>query len=129
MISSIKASNSHNNNNNNSHKHTDKKPSNSSIVQASKFVTNQVHDEDIVLEDKSILLTAQRKPITSFSFGHRKMKTFNNVAATNNSAGDDKSYAKALTKKSKQPKKSPSASTSTLECEKMMEDLIDSLPQ
>lgn len=127
MINSIKQHNSqHNTNintNNNSNKRVDKKPIASSIVQASKFVAvNQVHDEDIVLEDKSILLMAQRKPHTTFSFGHRKAKTFSSAAN-----GDDKSYAKALTKKTKQPKKT--ATTSTLECEQMIEDLVESLPQ
>lgn len=109
MINSIKQRNSHTT--------CDKK---STIVQASKLAVNQVHDEDIVLEDKSIVLMAQRKPMTTFSFGHRKAKTF---GATD----DDKSYAKVLTKNAKGPKKA--ASSSTLECERMVEDLIDSLPQ
>lgn len=113
MINSIKQSNCRSENNN-------KKPSTSSIVQASKY---QVHDEDIVLEDKSILLTAQRKPITSFSFGHRKAKTFSGATSNTN----EKSYAMALTKKSKQPNKTSTASTP--ECEKMIEDLMESLPQ
>lgn len=116
MINSIKQSNSRSENNN-------KKPSTSSIVQASKFAANQVHDEDIVLEDKSILLTAQRKPITSFSFGHGKAKTFSGAKLSTH----HKSYAMALTKKSKQPNKT--STSSTLECEKMVEDLMESLPQ
>lgn len=121
MNNSIRARHSHTNNND---KNVDMKPtSSSSIVQASKFAANQVHDEDIELEDKSIVLTAQRKPITSFSFGHRKAKTFNSASAI----ADDKSYAKALTKKTKQPKKT--TAPTTLECEKMIEDLIESLPQ
>lgn len=120
MINSIKHRHTHSNNNN---KNIDKDSATSSIVHASKFDVNQLHDEDIVLEDKSILLTAQRKPITSFSFGHRKAKTFSSTTTT----VDDKTYAKALTKKSKQPKK-PTTS-STLESEKMIEDLIESLPQ
>lgn len=120
MINSIKQCNSQSNNIN---RDADKKPTTSSIVQASKFAANQVQDEDIVLEDKSILLMAQRKPITSFSFGHRKAKTFSSATDT----ADGRSYAKALTQKSKQPKRS--SASSTLECEKMIEDLIDSLPQ
>lgn len=121
MISSITARNSRSSNNSN--KIADKKPS-TSIVQPSKFAADQVHDEDIVLEDKSIVLMAQRKPITSFSFGHRKAKTFSSATVA---TADDKSYAKALTKKSKQPKKT--AAPSTFECEKMIEDLIESLPE
>lgn len=121
MINSIKQHRTQSNNNN---KNVDKDSTTSSIVQASKFAANQLHDEDIVLEDKSILLTAQRKPITSFSFGHRKVKTFSSATTT---VDDKTSYAKALTKKSKQPKK-PTTS-STLESEKMIEDLIESLPQ
>lgn len=82
-------------------------------------MSTQVHDEDVELEDKSIaLLSAQRKPVKSFTFGRHKVKTF---------SGDcEKSYAKQLTKKSKTPKKpAPSA----LEGDKMVVDLIDSLPQ
>lgn len=119
-INSIKQCKSSSINNNDG---ANKNPTKSSILHASKFAANQVHDEDIVLEDKSILLMAQRKPITTFSFGHRKVKTFSSAT----DIGHGKSYAKALTHKSQQPNIIPASST--LECEKMIEDLIDSLPQ
>lgn len=91
-----------------------------SMIEASEFISNQVHDEDDVLEDKSILLLAnQRKPIASFSFGHKKSKTFNSLSS------HDKSYAKQLTKKSRNSKKHE---RSALEGEKMVVDLLESLP-
>lgn len=81
-------------------------------------MSTSVHEEDIELENKSILLTAQRRPVTSFSFGHKKTKAF--------ASPDQHSYAKQLTKKSKNQKKSPQ---SALEDVKMVDDLMESLPQ
>lgn len=98
--------------------------SNSTIVQPSKLMSTSVHDEDIELENKSILLIAQRKPVTSFSFGHKKTKAFSSSGGGSN---DQQSYAKQLTKKSKNQKK-PSQ-PSALDDAKMVDDLMESLPQ
>lgn len=77
------------------------------------------HDEDIELEDKSILLTAQRKPFTNFSFGHKKSKTFRTNGPNN------QSYAKQLTAKSEINNKPQSG----LDDSHLMDELMESLPQ
>lgn len=95
------------------------KPANSkqsSVLQPSKLVSVTTHDEDIELEDKSILLTAQRKQFTNFSFGHKKSKTFRS---------NHQSYAKQLTSKSETTKKPQSG----LENANLVDELMESLPQ
>lgn len=62
--------------------------------------------------------TSTFKPIRNFSFGHGSVKTFNKEM--------DKSYARQLTKKTNSRKKT---TKNVLENEKMVEDLLDSLPQ
>lgn len=89
----------------------------SSVVQTAKLVAENYLDEDVELENKSILLTAQRKPITNFSFGHAKCKVFRN---------NDKSYAKALVGQLKDSKNKHQ--TSALDDNKMIDDLMNSLP-
>lgn len=93
-----------------------------SVLKPSKLVSVTTHDEDIELEDKSILLTAQRKHFTNFSFGHKKTKTFRSTSQNHSS----NSYAKQLTAKSeiKQNK-----SQSGLDDINMVDELIDSLPK
>lgn len=61
--------------------------------------------------------TSSRKPIKHFSFGHGNVKTF--------ISEPDKSYAKQLTKKSN----AKNYKKNVLESEKMVEDLLESLPQ
>lgn len=89
----------------------------SSVLQPSKLVSVTTHDEDIELEDKSILLTAQRKQFTNFSFGHKKSKTFKR--------SNDQTYAKQLTAKSEPTKKPQSG----LENSNLVDELMESLPQ
>lgn len=97
-----------------------------SVLKPSKLVSVTTHDEDIELEDKSILLTAQRKHFTNFSFGHKKAKTFRSNASSQ-SQGGTSSYAKQLTAKSaiKQNKSSQSG----LDDINMVDELMDSLPK
>lgn len=95
------------------------KPKSSSVLQQSKLVSVTTHDEDIELEDKSILLTAQRKHFTNFTFGHKKSKSFQSNGSHN------KSYAQQLTAKSEITKKPQSA----LENSSMVDELMESLPQ
>lgn len=90
----------------------------SSVLQPSKLVSVTSHDEDIELENKSILLTAQRKPFTNFSFGHKKSKTFRSNGPKNTS------YAKQLTAKSEITNKTQSG----LENANLVDGLMESLP-
>lgn len=92
-----------------------------SVLKPSKLVSVTTHDEDIELEDKSILLTAQRKHFTNFSFGHKKTKTFQSNVASQCS----NNYAKRLTVKSEIKNKPKSG----LDDVNMVDELIDSLPQ
>lgn len=92
----------------------------SSILQPSKLVSVASHDEDIELEDKSILLTAQRKQFTNFSFGHKKTKTFRS------NVSNSQSYAKQLTAKSDINKNQPQ---SGLDNTNLVDELMESLPQ
>lgn len=94
-----------------------KKSQSSTILQPSKLLSVAGNDEDIELENKSILLTAQRKQFTNFRFGNRKVKTF---------SGND--YAKLLAAKAENSKESETQ-PSTLENDKMIDDLMESLPQ
>lgn len=68
-------------------------------------------------ERSDALNSSTRKPIRYFSFGHGNVKTFHTVS--------DKSYAKQLTKKSKIKK----TTKNVLDNEKMVEDLLENLPQ
>lgn len=88
----------------------------STVLQAPKLVSVTSHDEDIELEDKSILLTAQRKHFTNFSFGHKKTKTFRS---------NNQSYAKQLTAKSEVTHKPQPG----LDNANLVDELMDSLPQ
>lgn len=115
-----------NNNNNNDIKTDGKKtsqksanPKSSSVLQTSKLVSVTTHDEDIELEDKSILLTAQRKHFTNFSFGHKKSKPFRSNAPSHN-------YAKQLTAKSEVTSNKPQ---SGLDNANLVDELMESLPQ
>lgn len=92
--------------------------STSSVLQPPKLVSVTTHDEDIELENKSILLTAQRKQFTNFSFGHNKSKTFR-------SNGQNQSYAKQLTAKSNITNKPQTGLDNT----NLVDELMDSLPQ
>lgn len=97
---------------------TKNKIQSSTIVQPSKLMSVAGNDEDIELENKSIVLTAQRKQFTNLRFGHRKTKTFNNH-------GTD--YAKLLA--AKQKSNEATEHSSALDNKKMVDDLMDSLPQ
>lgn len=114
-----------NNNNNDSKtdgKKTNQKSANSklsSVLQPPKLVSVTTHDEDIELEDKSILLTAQRKHFTNFSFGHKKSKAFRSNAPAHN-------YAKQLTAKSEVTNNKPK---SGLDNANLVDELMESLPQ
>lgn len=105
------------NNNKNENKKIHGKPKPSTVLQAAKLVSVTTHDEDIELEDKSILLTAQRKHFGNFSFGHKKSKTFR--------PGASHSYAKQLTAKSELPPKTQTG----LDDAHLVDELMDSLPQ
>lgn len=91
----------------------------SSVLQSSKMVSGPTHDEDIELENKSILLTAQRKPFTNFSFGHKKSKAFRSNGPQN------QSYAKQLTAKSEICNKQQTGLDNT----NLVDELMESLPQ
>ena len=80
------------------------------------------HDEDIELEDKSILLTAQRKPFKNFSFGRSKSKTF-----MSSNASQERSYAKQLTANSEIG--ATSKTNSGLDDTNLVDELMESLPQ
>lgn len=111
----------------NNAKATNSKVEQASVLKPSKLVSVTTHDEDIELEDKSILLTAQRKHFTNFSFGHKKTKTFRSSQNQSSSSGSGgNSYAKQLTAKSeiKQTK-----SQSGLDDVNMVDELMDSLPK
>ena len=95
-----------------------------SILKASKLVSVTTHDEDIELEDKSILLTAQRKHFTNFSFGHKKTKTFRSNASSQNQSSS--SYAKQLTSKSEIKTNKPQSGLDDIN---MVDELMDSLPK
>lgn len=95
------------------------KPKPSSVLQPSKLVSVTTQDEDIELENKSILLTAQRKPFTNFTFGHIKSKSFQSNGSHN------QSYAQKLTAKSQITVKPQSA----LDDVNMVDELMESLPQ
>lgn len=124
-----KKSNNNNSNTNDSKKSNPKstKSKASSVLQPQKLVSVATHDEDIELEDKSILLTAQRKHYTNFSFGHKKSKSFQ--------SNGSHSYAKLLAAKSgnttsSSTSTSTSKETSVLEnSTNMVDDLMESLPQ
>lgn len=94
-----------------------------SVLKPSKLVSVTTHDEDIELEDKSIMLTAQRKHLTNFSFGHKKSRTFRPNAP---SQCQSSSYAKQLTAKSEIKQNKPK---SGLNDANMIDELMDSLPQ
>lgn len=104
-------------------KATNAKATNSNIEQASVLKPSKLgsvaatHDEDIELENKSILLTAQRKPFTNFSFGHKKSKTFQSSS---------NSYAKQLAAKSAAKQNKPQLG---LDDVNMVDELMDSLPK
>lgn len=80
------------------------------------MVSVTTHDEDIELEDKSILLTAQRKHFTNFSFGHNKTKSFQS----------NQNYAKQLTAKSQIPNTKPKTGLDNVN---LVDELMESLPQ
>ncbi|XP_031626445.1 zinc finger protein 511 [Contarinia nasturtii] len=89
-----------------------------SALQQSKMVVSVTsHDEDVELEDKSILLMTQRKNFAHFSFGHNKTKTFR--------SNSNQCYAKQLTAKSEITKKPQSG----LDDANLVDELMDSLPQ
>lgn len=118
-----------NNNNNNNSKVDGKKSANpksssssNTVLQPSKLVSVTTHDEDIELEDKSILLTAQRKHFTNFSFGHKKSKAFHSNATA-------QSYAKQLTAKSVINTKQSQSTTVGLDNANLVDELMESLPQ
>ncbi|XP_055302063.1 protein lethal(2)k10201 [Sitodiplosis mosellana] len=123
-----KKSNSNNNNNNkveskksNQKSANPKSSSSTTVLQPPKLVSVTTHDEDIELEDKSILLTAQRKHFTNFSFGHKKSKAFRSNAPAH-------SYVKQLTAKS-ETNKPPSGGGGGLDNANLVDDLMESLPQ
>lgn len=90
------------------------------VLPPTKLIQPDVVDEDVQLENKSILLTAQRKPkLTYFSFGHKKSKAF----PTN----CDPNYAKALSAKGKNPKHIK-AKAANLDDDRVFDDLMESLP-
>lgn len=92
-----------------------------SVLSASNTIPPESMDEDIELENKSIILASQNKPkMHAFSFGHKKAKTFNRSSDTN--------YAKALCAKSKDPKKNK-AKPANLEDDRALDDLMESLPK
>lgn len=94
-----------------------------SVLKPSKLVSvTATHDEDIELENKSILLTAQRKPFTNFSFGHKKTKTFRSSQSSNGN-----SYAKQLAAKSEVNKQNKPQRG--LDDVNMVDELMDSLPK
>lgn len=93
------------------------KPESSSVLQPAKLVSVTTHDEDIELEDKSILLTAQRKHFTNFSFGHKRAKAFR--------PQPNSSYAKQLTATSEITSKPQSG----LDNAHLVDELMESLPQ
>lgn len=94
-----------------------------SVLKPSKLVSvTATHDEDIELENKSILLTAQRKPFTNFSFGHKKTKTFR----SSQSQSGSNSYAKQLAAKSGVKQNKPPLG---LDDVNMVDELMDSLPK
>lgn len=110
-----------------SHKSDNKNGNNSKqscVLEPSKLVSVTTHDEDIELENKSILLTAQRKHFTNFSFGHKKSKTFQRSTGSS-SGGGGQSYAKQLTAKSEITKKPQSV----LDNQQLVDELMESLPQ
>lgn len=97
----------------------DKKPhSSTTLIQPSKLLAEGGNDEDIELENKSILLTVERKQFKNFRFGNRKTKTFYNNSTD---------YAKLLASKSENSKELKKSST--LECDQAFDDLMESLPQ
>lgn len=108
----------------NNAKATNSNADKTSVLKPSKLVSVTTHDEDIELEDKSILLTAQRKHLTNFSFGHKKTKTFRSNASSSQSGSG--SYAKQLTAKSEIKHNKPK---SGLTDANMVDELMDSLPQ
>lgn len=101
-----------------------------SILKPSKLVSVTTHDEDVELEDKSILLTAQRKHLTNFSFGHKKTKTFRSNTSSqskiNSGGSSNNSYAKQLTAKSETKN---NKQNSGLNDANMIDELMESLPQ
>lgn len=88
------------------------------LIQPSKLLAEGGNDEDIELENKSILFTAQRRQFKNFRFGGRKTKTFYNNSTD---------YAKLLASKSENSKESQKSST--LESDQAFDDLMESLPQ
>lgn len=118
------------------YKHTKKnaKASNSnneqaSVLKPSKLVSvAATHDEDIELENKSILLTAQRKQFTNFSFGHKKTKTFRS-SQNQSSSGSSNSYAKQLAAKAEAKQNKPNKAQLGLDDVHMVDELMDSLPK
>lgn len=104
----------------NSQKPKDKKPqSSSTIIQPSKLLSVASNDEDVELEDKSILLTARNSKRQNFRFCNQKAKTF-----SSNSTID---YAKSLASKSDQTESTERPQP--LETNQIVDDLMDSLPQ
>lgn len=90
------------------------------VLPPTKLIQPDVVDEDVQLENKSIILSAQRKPnVTNFSFGHTKAKSFNTYC--------DHNYAKSLSAKGKNPKNSK-AKSADLDDDRVFDDLMESLP-
>lgn len=95
--------------------------STNSVLSASNLIPPETMDEDVELENKSIILAAQNKPkIHAFSFGHKKSKTFQRTS--------DSNYAKALCAKSKEQKKNQT-NPANLEDDRALDDLMESLPK
>lgn len=100
----------------------------SSIIQPAKLLNDQGHDdEDIELEDKSIALLDNRKPIKAFSFGRSKVKTFSSLCDLPNE--NDSMKSNNNNRKGKHSKKQKTKEISTLESDKMIVDLMESLPK
>lgn len=90
------------------------------VLSSSKLITPDIMDEDIELENKSIILAAQRnKRIGTFSFGQTTSKTFPTHCGDHN-------YAKALSARSKGPK--GKGRVANLEDDRAFDDLMESLP-
>lgn len=90
------------------------------MLPSSDLLPPDVIDEDVELENKSIILSAQRnKRIGTFSFGHTSSKAFTKHC-------DQHSYAKALSSKSKGPK--GKAKVANLDDDGVFDDLMESLP-
>lgn len=110
----------------NNAKATNSRSEQASVLKPSKLISVTTHDEDIELEDKSILLTAQRKHFTNFSFGHKKTKTFRSNVSSSQSQGSI-SYAKQLTAKSEI--KHNNKPQSGLDDINMVDELMENLPK